>query len=96
MNKHIFFVSALMLVFANSCAASNGGGHSVGNSMISDGAAKKAGEEKQSLDQKKLDEKACDCTVKNPPKGCECSKEKVPAKDAPAGAPTPTAAPAKK
>jgi len=42
-----FFASALLtLCFAGSCAASNGGGHGVGNSIVSAGVSKKMAEPK--------------------------------------------------
>lgn len=86
MDTKVFLVSALTFVFANSCAASNGGGHGVGNSMIPDGTSKKVAEEK-----------LCDCSAKKPAKDCDCSKakEEKPAEEK-APAPTPAPAPAKK
>lgn len=79
MNKTIFFVSVLTLAFAGGCAASNGGGHSVGNSIVSDGASKKMADSDVKLDTKDV----CSCADSKDAKAaknCKCkAKDSKPA-----------------
>ncbi len=78
MRNKTIFAGAFILVLAGGCAASNGGGHVVGNSIVSDGASKNAAESdsKHSCGHSKDAKKACGCDCCKDGKSCEsCHKD---------------------
>lgn len=78
MMKTWLMVGAFTFAFASSCAASNGGGHVVGNSMISESAAKEVAAEKKTCECKpnkgKKVKKDCECPAEKP-KACGAEEE---------------------